>query len=106
MSSIMHIRDVHDKRRLIIKSIDVVLFGPPQRTYWRAAFKCIDPSFHLANDNLLKDVSLISALFVSIAGCIYAFVRQRQTQENLNLMSKELEMLQQAEGNLLAVTER
>ena len=26
----MHIRDVRDKRRLIIKATDVVLFGPPQ----------------------------------------------------------------------------
>lgn len=34
ISSIMHIRDVRDKRRLIIKSIDVILFGPPQRTYF------------------------------------------------------------------------
>ena len=62
--------------------------------------------FLLETHNLLKDASLISALFVSIAGCIYAFFRQRQTQENLNLMSKELEILQQAEGSLLAVTER
>lgn len=30
ISSIMHVRDVRDKRRLIIKSTDVVLFGPPQ----------------------------------------------------------------------------
>ena len=28
--SIMHIRDVRDKRRLVIKAIDVVLVGPPQ----------------------------------------------------------------------------
>ena len=34
ISSIMHIRDVRDKRRLIIKSIDVILFGPPQRKYF------------------------------------------------------------------------
>ncbi|CAF0927732.1 unnamed protein product [Adineta steineri] len=89
ISSIMHIRDVRDKRRLIIKATDVVLFGPPQPTH-----------------NLLKDMILISALFVSIGGCIYAFLRQRQTQENMNIVLKELETLQQAEGNLLAVTEK
>jgi hypothetical protein len=49
---------------------------------------------------------LVSALFISIGGCIYAFLRQRQTQENMNIMLKELETLQQAEGNLLAVTEK
>jgi hypothetical protein len=49
---------------------------------------------------------LISSLFASIGGCIYAFLRQRQTQENMNIMLKELETLQQAEGNLLAVTEK
>jgi hypothetical protein len=55
---------------------------------------------------VLKDMVLISALFVSIGGCIYAFFRQRQTQENMNMLLKELETLQQAEGNLLAVTEK
>lgn len=54
----------------------------------------------------MKDIILISSLFISIIGCIYAFVRQRQTQENMNIMLKELEILQQAEGNLLAVTEK
>ncbi|UJR33376.1 hypothetical protein I4U23_020824 [Adineta vaga] len=89
ISSIMHIRDVRDKRRLIIKATDIVLFGPPQHT-----------------DNLIKDMILVSALFVSIGGCIYAFLRQRRTQENMNIMLKELETLQQAEGNLIAVTEK
>ena len=56
--------------------------------------------------NLIKDMILISSLLVSIVGCIYAFLRQRQTQENMNLMLKELESLQQAEGDLLAVTEK
>jgi hypothetical protein len=56
--------------------------------------------------NLLKDMILISALFVSIGGCIYAILQQRQTQQNMNIMLKELEILQQAEGNLLAVTEK
>ncbi|CAF1099642.1 unnamed protein product [Adineta ricciae] len=89
ISSIMHIRDVRDKRRLIIKATDIVLFGPPQHTH-----------------NLMKDIILISALSASIGGCIYAFLRQRQTQENMNIMLKELETLQQAEGNLIAVTEK
>ena len=54
----------------------------------------------------MKDMILISALSASIGGCIYAFLRQRQTQENMNIMLKELETLQQAEGNLIAVTEK
>ncbi|CAF0740607.1 unnamed protein product [Rotaria sp. Silwood1] len=54
----------------------------------------------------MKDMILISALFVSIGVCIYAFVRQHQTQENMNVMLQELETLQKAEGNLLAVTEK
>jgi len=29
---IMHIRDIRDKQRLIIKSTDIVLFGPHERT--------------------------------------------------------------------------
>lgn len=62
--------------------------------------------FVIDTHNLMKDMILISALFVSIGGCIYAFLRQRQTQENMNIMLKELETLQQAEGNLIAVTEK
>jgi hypothetical protein len=60
----------------------------------------------LDQHDLLKDMFLISALFMAISGCIYAFIRQRRTQENLNIMLRELEILQQAEGNLLAVTKR
>ncbi|CAF2712552.1 unnamed protein product [Rotaria sp. Silwood2] len=89
ISSIMHIRDVHDKQQLIIKAIDVVLFGPQQKTH-----------------NLMKDIILISALFVSIGIYIYAFIRQRETQANINIMLKELEILQKVEGNLLAVTKK
>ncbi len=61
---------------------------------------------NIESHNLIKDMILVSALFISIGGCIYAFLRQRQTQENMNIMLKELETLQQAEGNLLAVTEK
>ena len=107
ISSIMHIRDVRDKRRLIIKATDVVLFGPPQgkqqnRNYLYQFFFLL----YIETHNLIKDMILISALFISIAGCIYAILRQRQTQENMNIMLKELEILQEAEGNLLAVTEK
>ena len=47
---------------------------------------------------------LISALLISIAACLYAFVRHRKTQESMNIMLKELETLQQAEGDLISVT--
>jgi uncharacterized protein involved in cysteine biosynthesis len=47
---------------------------------------------------------LISALLISIGACLYAFIRHRKTQESMNIMLKELETLQQAEGDLIAVT--
>ena len=47
---------------------------------------------------------LISALLISITACLYVFVRHRKTQENMKIMTKELEKLQQAEGDLFAVT--
>ena len=47
---------------------------------------------------------LISALFISIGACLYAFIRHRRTIESMNTMMKELETLQQAEGDLIAVT--
>ncbi len=47
---------------------------------------------------------LISALLISIGACLYAFIRHRKTQESMNIMLKELETLQQAGGDLIAVT--
>ncbi|CAF2596650.1 unnamed protein product [Rotaria sp. Silwood2] len=87
ISTIMQIRDPRHKRRLIIKATDVVLFGPPQQTH-----------------RLIKDMILISALLISVAACLYAFIRHRKTQESMNNLLKELETLQKAEGDLIAVT--
>ncbi|CAF1159111.1 unnamed protein product [Adineta steineri] len=87
LSTIMQIRDLRHRRRLIIKATDIVLFGPPQRTH-----------------NFVKDAILISALLISIGACLYAFIRHRKTQESMNIMIKELENLQQAEGDLISVT--
>ncbi|CAF2070722.1 unnamed protein product [Rotaria magnacalcarata] len=87
ISAIMQIRDPRHKRRLIIKATDVVLFGPPQRTH-----------------SYIKDIILISALLVSIGACLYAFIRHRKTQESMNMMLRELESLQKAGCDLIAVT--
>ncbi|CAF1327685.1 unnamed protein product [Rotaria sp. Silwood1] len=87
ISTIMQIRDPRHKRRLIIKATDIVLFGPPQRTH-----------------SYIKDIILISALLISVAACLYAFIRHRKTQESMNNLLKELETLQKAEGDLIAVT--
>ncbi|CAF1031135.1 unnamed protein product [Rotaria sordida] len=87
LSTILQIRDPRHKRRLIIKATDIVLFGPPQRIH-----------------SYIKDIILISALLISVAACLYAFIRHRKTQESMNLMLKELETLQKAEGDLIAVT--
>ncbi|CAF0896732.1 unnamed protein product [Adineta steineri] len=87
LSGVMQIRDLRHKRRLIIKATDVVLFGPPPRTH-----------------NLIKDVILMSAVFISFGACLYAYVRHRRTQESMNTMIKELEALQKAEGDLVSVT--
>ncbi|CAF4828038.1 unnamed protein product, partial [Rotaria sp. Silwood1] len=38
------------------------------------------------------------------AACLYAFIRHRKTQESMNNLLKELETLQKAEGDLIAVT--
>lgn len=53
---------------------------------------------------MIKDIILISALFISMAACVYAFIRHRKTQESMSVMLKELETLQQAEGDLKAVS--
>ncbi|CAF1297206.1 unnamed protein product [Rotaria magnacalcarata] len=87
LSAIMQIRDPRHKRRLIIKSTDVVLFGPPQHTH-----------------NLIKDIILMSAVLISCGACLYAYIRHRKTQESMKSMLKELETLQAAEGDLVAVT--
>lgn len=102
----MQIRDPRHKRRLIIKATDVVLFGPPQRK-WALLLGRVSASTHrfaLGTHNLVKDMILISALVVSIGACLYAFVRHRNTQESMKRMLKDLEALQKAEGDLIAVT--
>ena len=47
---------------------------------------------------------LMSAVLISFGACLYAFMRHRKTQENMKVMLKELETLQKAEGDLVAVT--
>lgn len=59
--SIMHIRDVRDKRRLVIKATDVVLFGPPQGLYRRSSwndqlFSCRIAQFSERYDSYLRFV--------------------------------------------------
>jgi Flp pilus assembly protein TadB len=105
LSAIMQIRDPRHKRRLIIKAADVVLFGPPQRSSCLSLF-IVSGTFIvlLGTHNLVKDMILISALFISIGACLYAFVRHRKTQESVKRMVKDLETLQQAERDLVAVT--
>ncbi|CAF4964136.1 unnamed protein product, partial [Rotaria socialis] len=52
----------------------------------------------------IKDIILISALLVSIGACLYAFIRHRKTQESMSMMLRELESLQKAGCDLIAVT--
>jgi prefoldin subunit 5 len=59
---------------------------------------------NLGTHSYIKDIILISALLVSIGACLYAFIRHRQTQESMNMMLRELESLQKAGGDLIAVT--
>ncbi len=47
---------------------------------------------------------LMSAVLISFGACLYAFLRHRKTQESMKIMLKELETLQKAEGDLIAVT--
>lgn len=100
----MQIRDPRHKRRLIIKSTDVVLFGPPQRKTFHLKFSSLLTLLLPGTHNYVKDMILISALLISIGACLYAFIRHRRTLESMNTMMKELETLQQAEGDLIAVT--
>jgi hypothetical protein len=58
----------------------------------------------LDTHNLIKDMILMSAVFISFGACLYAFLRHRKTQESMKIMLKELETLQKAEGDLIAVT--
>jgi hypothetical protein len=100
----MQIRDPRHKRRLVIKATDVVLFGPPQRKIFDFILfeniysKCLDPH------NLIKDMILMSAVFISFGACLYAYLRHRKTQESMKIMLKELEKLQDAGGDLISVT--
>ena len=54
--------------------------------------------------NVIKDMILVSALLISVGACLYAFIRHRRTQESMKVVLKELETLQKAESDLIAVT--
>ena len=58
----------------------------------------------LGTHNLVKDMILMSLVLLSLGACLYAFLRHRKTQESMMIMMKELETLQKAEGDLVAVT--
>jgi len=46
----------------------------------------------------------MSAVVISFCACLYAYVRHRKIQDNMKTMLKELETLQKAETDLVAVT--
>jgi hypothetical protein len=46
----------------------------------------------------------MSALLISFGACTYAFIRHRKTEVSMQIMLKELATLQEAEGDLIAVT--
>ncbi|MBN3311338.1 STIM2 protein, partial [Amia calva] len=90
MTSQLKILDQRHKQKLNLKSLDVVLFGPPLRP----------------PHNWMKDFVLLISIIIGVGGCWFAYVQNKTSKEHISKMMKDLESLQSAEQSLQELQER
>jgi len=74
---VLGITDQNHKNKIVLKAMDVVLFGPPTVFY-----------------NPLKDALLALAILVAICGVFLSAVQRNKAQKQVDVMMKEIEDLQ------------
>lgn len=84
ITNVLGIKDPIHKQKIMLKAMDVVLFGPPKAD----------------NINYMKDLILISLLMSALIGCYYGYRRSRNSTTRLYHMMKDMESLQKAELDL------
>ncbi|XP_064636157.1 stromal interaction molecule homolog isoform X2 [Lineus longissimus] len=83
MTTVLGIRNPVHKQKLTLKAMDVVLFGPPKKPH-----------------SYMKDLILVTSLFVAMAGCWFAYIQHKNAQSHLKKMMSDLDVLQKAEDSL------
>lgn len=78
------IKDPKHRKKIGLRAMDVVLFGPP----------------FVLGHNLLKDVVVAFSVLVATVGCWIAVSQKRKAKEQMERMIKDMKILQQAEDGL------
>ena len=78
------IADPSAKKKISIKSMDVVLFGPPK----------------FGNSSKLRDILVSVVTLIAISSCLVFYKRSCQSQRALQAMQDHLESLQKAEDQM------
>uniref|UniRef100_A0A087X6X9 Stromal interaction molecule 1b n=2 Tax=Poecilia formosa TaxID=48698 RepID=A0A087X6X9_POEFO len=82
--SLLKILDRSHAKKLQLKALDVVLFGPPA-----------------GRQNRWKDLVLGLSVLMALGGCWFAYIQTRKSRDDLGKLMKDLEGLQRAEESLL-----
>ncbi|KAJ0006269.1 hypothetical protein NQD34_013542 [Periophthalmus magnuspinnatus] len=90
LSMQLKILDQRHKQKLVLKALDAVLFGPPQRP----------------QHNWMKDFILMFSIVIGVGGCWFAYVQNKSSKVHISQMMKDLESLQHAEQSLLDLQSR
>uniref|UniRef100_A0A8C4R9M0 Stromal interaction molecule 1b n=1 Tax=Eptatretus burgeri TaxID=7764 RepID=A0A8C4R9M0_EPTBU len=93
MGSIMVMLKVGERshrRKLQLKAMDAVLFGPPPGV----------------QRNRLKDLALLLSVLAGLGGCWFSFSQNRSYRDHIRRMNDDLASLQCAEQNLAELQER
>jgi len=86
IQSQLGITDQNHKNKLILKAMDLVLFGPPTVFY-----------------NPLKDALLALAILVAISGLFFSTVQRKKAQDQIDKMLKEVDKLNINEQKFLEI---
>ncbi|XP_077866907.1 stromal interaction molecule 1-like [Saccoglossus kowalevskii] len=89
LSTILGIKDSVNKHKIILKAMDVVLFGAPKLKH-----------------NYVKDTILVLSLLIAVGGCWFAYVQHKFSQRHMKQMMKDMESLQTAEQSLCELQEK
>uniref|UniRef100_UPI0037E781CB stromal interaction molecule 1-like isoform X4 n=1 Tax=Semicossyphus pulcher TaxID=241346 RepID=UPI0037E781CB len=87
--SVLKILDRSHAKKLQLKALDIVLFGPPP-----------------GRQNRWKDLVLGVSVLMALGGCWFAYVQTRKSRDDMGKLMKDLEGLQRAEESLMDLQEK
>ncbi|XP_051533735.1 stromal interaction molecule 1-like isoform X1 [Myxocyprinus asiaticus] len=88
--TVLKILDRSHAKKLHLKALDTVLFGPPL----------------MSRHSHLKDLMLVVSIVIGVGGCWFAYMQKRNSKDHMGKMIKDLEGLQRAEQSLLDLQQK